>query len=139
MKKLIALATLSSLIAPQAAIAQSFIGYQERVCYVEEYEEVYIPGNRYRRGYVDYRVVEREVPCQRRPLDTSNVGPWNPNQPQYIPRGNVDDNSCIEGSIIGGILGGAAVAAGSRGPDMAWAIPLGVVGGGLIGCQIDGG
>ena len=52
---------------------------------------------------------------------------------------NVDDNSCIEGAIIGGILGGAGGAAASRGPDMAWAIPLGVVGGSLVGCQVDGG
>ena len=55
------------------------------------------------------------------------------------PRRPVDDNSCIEGSVIGGILGGAGGAAASRGKDMAWAIPLGVVGGALVGCQVDGG
>ena len=42
------------------------------------------------------------------------MGPYDPDQPHYIPTGNVDDNSCVEGAIIGGILGGAAVAAGSR-------------------------
>ena len=67
------------------------------------------------------------------------IRPYNPNEPDYVPTRPVDDNSCVEGAIIGGILGGAATAAGSRGPDMAWSIPLGVVGGSLIGCQIDGG
>jgi outer membrane lipoprotein SlyB len=50
-----------------------------------------------------------------------------------------DDNSCIEGSILGGILGGGAGAAASRGDGRLWAIPLGIVGGALVGCQVDGG
>ena len=53
--------------------------------------------------------------------------------------GNVDNNSCVEGSIIGGILGGGAGAAASRGDGRWWAIPLGIVGGSMVGCQIDGG
>ena len=53
--------------------------------------------------------------------------------------GHVDDNSCIEGSVLGGILGGGAGAAASRGDGRLWAIPLGIVGGAMVGCQIDGG
>ena len=45
--------------------------------------------------------------------------------------GHADDNSCIEGSIIGGIAGGGAGAAMSRGDGRWWAIPLGVVGGSI--------
>ena len=38
-----------------------------------------------------------------------------------------------------GILGGGLGAALSRGDGRWWAIPLGVVGGSMIGCDIDGG
>ena len=116
MKRLIALLTLGTIVAPQAALAQRYVGYEERVCYKEVMREVYVPGNRNRRGYIDYQRRVVEVPCRRNRLDTSNIGPWNPRQPQYVPTNRVDDNSCVEGAIIGGILGGAAVAAGSRGP-----------------------
>ena len=51
----------------------------------------------------------------------------------------VDDNSCIEGSVLGGIAGGGLGAALSRGDGRWWAIPLGIVGGTMMGCQIDGG
>ena len=53
--------------------------------------------------------------------------------------GGVDDNSCVEGAVLGGILGGGAGAAASRGDGRWWAIPLGIVGGSMVGCQIDGG
>lgn len=52
---------------------------------------------------------------------------------------NTDDNSCIEGSILGGIAGGGLGAALSRGDGRWWAVPTGIVGGALVGCQIDGG
>ena len=48
--------------------------------------------------------------------------------------GHVDDNSCIEGSILGGIAGAGAGAALSRG-DGRWC-PLGIVGGSMVGCQV---
>ena len=83
--------------------------------------------------------VERvEYPCRNR-LDTTNIRPYDPSEPDYVPVGRVDDNSCIEGAILGGILGGGAAALGSRGDGYGWSVPLGVVGGSLIGCQIDGG
>ena len=130
MKRLIALGLLGSLVAPQAALAGRQLGHYEEICYVESYEEVYVPGNRYRHGYVETQIVVTEVPCRQRP--THYV------EPQY-EEPNVDDNSCIEGAVLGGILGGGAAALGSRGDGYAWSVPLGIVGGSLIGCQIDGG
>jgi uncharacterized protein YcfJ len=53
--------------------------------------------------------------------------------------GRHDDNSCIEGSILGGIAGGGLGAALSRKEGRLWAIPTGIVGGALLGCQVDGG
>ena len=143
MKKLLALIALSSIVLPQAALAQHarhrpHVGTVQTTCWRDEYRETYIPGTRSNPGYVRVDVERVEYPCRRR-LDTTNIRPYDPYEPEYVPTGNVDNNSCVEGAVIGGILGGAAVAAGSRGPDMAWAIPLGVVGGGLVGCQIDGG
>ena len=53
--------------------------------------------------------------------------------------GKVDDNSCIEGSILGGIAGGGLGAALSRKEGRLWAIQQAIVGGALVGCQMDGG
>ena len=50
-----------------------------------------------------------------------------------------DDNSCKEGSIIGGLLGAGITMSATRGKDRWWAIPAGGTAGALIGCQIDGG
>ena len=55
------------------------------------------------------------------------------------PAQRTDDNSCIEGSVLGGIAGGGLGAALSKGDGRWWAIPSGIVGGALVGCQIDGG
>ena len=65
----------------------------------------------------------------------SSVRPVRPQQKQQ----KTDDNSCIEGSIIGGIAGGGLGAALSRGDGRWWAIPTGIVGGALVGGQVDGG
>ena len=50
-----------------------------------------------------------------------------------------DDNSCKEGSIIGGLLGAGITMSATRGKDRWWAVPAGGTAGALIGCQIDGG
>ena len=141
MKRAIALVALAAVTLPTAALARPYVGRMEATCWRDEYRETYIPGNRRNPGYVRVDVERVEFPCHtRNRLDTTNIAPYDPyNPPNYQPTRPVDDNSCVEGAIIGGILGGAATAAGSRGPDMAWAIPLGVVGGSLVGCQIDGG
>jgi len=52
---------------------------------------------------------------------------------------NIDDNSCKEGSIIGGLLGAGITMSATRGKDRWWAVPAGGTAGALIGCQIDGG
>lgn len=110
--------------------------YHEEFCY--RYTEEYVPGyynkhGRYVGGYVKSR--KKKVPC------------WSINRPSYphyedpTPNvgGGVDDNSCVEGAVLGGILGGGAGAAASRGDGRWWAIPLGIVGGSMLGCQVDGG
>ena len=42
-------------------------------------------------------------------------------------------------SILGGITGAGAGAVLSQGDGRWWAIPLGIVTGSMVGCQIDGG
>ena len=105
-------------------------GTQQTDCYENIYREEYIPGTSERPGRVRTFRERVRVPCRNQ-------------QPTYNePRtshSNVDDNSCIEGAIIGGIAGGGAGAALSRGDGRWWAIPLGVVSGTMVGCQIDGG
>ena len=51
----------------------------------------------------------------------------------------VDDNSCIEGTVAGGLLGGALGGVLSKKENWIWAIPAGMVGGAMAGCQVDGG
>ncbi len=110
--------------------------YHEEFCY--KYVEEYVPGyynkhGRYVGGFV--RNEKKKVPC------------WNINRPSYPRRyedpapnvGGIDDNSCVEGAVLGGIRGGGAGAAASCGDGRWWAIPLGVVGGSMLGCQVDGG
>ncbi len=55
------------------------------------------------------------------------------------PTKKVDDNSCREGSVIGGLLGAGITMSATRGKDRWWAVPAGGTAGALIGCQIDGG
>jgi len=104
-------------------------GYaREEKCYRNEYREEYIPGTSNSPGYVRSYRERVKVPC--------NNHTYHRNHHQQK---NVDDNSCIEGSILGGIAGGGIGAAASRGDGRLWAIPLGIVGGAMVGCQIDGG
>ena len=105
-------------------------GYaREEKCYRNEYREEYIPGTSNSPGYVRSYRQRVKVPCNNHTYHRNH----------HQQQKNVDDNSCIEGSILGGILGGGAGAAASRGDGRYWAIPLGIVGGALVGCQIDGG
>lgn len=100
-------------------------------CFEEVWREEYIPGNYNRRGRVRRWQERVQVPCR---------GRQRPNYYDSPPyRGNTDDNSCIEGAVLGGLLGGAGGAALSRDEGLFIGIPLGIVGGALLGCQIDGG
>ena len=137
----IAIALIGVTSAPAFAGGPRFRGrtntYHEEFCY--RYKEQYVPGyynkhGRYVGGYVKSK--KEKVPC------------WSINRPSYPDRyedpapnvgGGIDDNSCVEGAVLGGILGGGAGAAASRGDGRWWAIPLGIVGGSMLGCQVDGG
>ncbi len=111
---------------------------EEEKCYRTEYTEEYVPGTSKFPGYVKTRREKVRIRCRGRRY-VPNYAP-NPRYEEQHPNvGGIDDNSCIEGSILGGILGGGAGAAASRGDGRLWAIPLGVVSGALVGCQVDGG
>jgi len=129
----IILATILAL-TPTAAFAEITEyqrgGMAEEKCYKYEYREEYVPGSSSRPGYVKSYRDKIEVPCRRKHANRRYAEP--------SPK-KVDDNSCVEGSIIGGILGGGLAGAVSKPDAMIWSIPLGVVGGALTGCQIDGG
>lgn len=101
-------------------------GVRQRTCYREVYREEYIPGTRERPGRVRRWTDKERVPCGSRSATA-------------IERENTDDNSCIEGSILGGITGGAIGGVMATKKNWIWSIPAGVVGGAMVGCQVDGG
>ena len=132
--KLQAVLLSSLLLSPTASFAQQRV-FRESYCY-ENIEE-YIPGyynaqGRYVGGYV--KSDRRRVPCR---YGYGRHHHQHNNTPSSSR--NTDDNSCVEGAVLGGILGGGAGAALSRGDGRWWAIPLGIVGGSMVGCQVDGG
>ena len=101
-------------------------GYSSsKTCTRNEYREEYIPGTRNDPGYVKKWEETVEVPCPGNLSTTENK--------------KLDTNDCSEGSVAGALLGGGLATAISRGKDRWWAIPVGVVGGSMVGCQIDGG
>tara|TARA_Y100001968_G_scaffold254167_1_gene239968 strand:+ start:343 stop:738 length:396 start_codon:yes stop_codon:yes gene_type:complete len=99
-----------------------------RTCTRNEYREEYIPGTRMDPGYVKKWEEIVEVPCPGVNSTTNNM-----------KDNELDNNDCSEGKIAGGILGGGLATAISRGKDRWWAIPAGVIGGSMMGCEIDGG
>ena len=130
MQKLIPLLLTIPLLQTSVIAREYQPGYSsEEKCYRTEYREEYVPGTSKSPGYVKTYRNKVSVPC-------SNTTVYH-SVPQK--HGKVDDNSCIEGSILGGIAGGGAGAALSRGDGRIWAIPLGIVSGALVGCQVDGG
>ena len=96
-----------------------------KTCTKNEYREEYIPGTRKDPGYVKRWEETVEVPC-------NGVN-------RIEEESKIDNNDCSEGTIAGGILGGGLATAISRGKDRWWAIPAGVIGGSMVGCEIDGG
>jgi len=96
-----------------------------RTCTRNEYREEYVPGTRKDPGYVKKWEETVEVPC--------------PGHNSAVDKNEFDNNDCSEGTIAGGILGGGLATAISRGKDRWWAIPAGVIGGSMVGCEIDGG
>jgi len=131
----IALATLLAL-TPVSVLADEYQeGYSySKTCYRSEYREEYVPGTEDNPGYVRSWQETVEFPCERNKASITR-----PRRTVVEKQYEVDDNDCTDGKIAGGLLGGAAGAAMSRGDGRWWAIPLGVVGGSMIGCDIDGG
>ena len=60
---------------------------------------------------------------------------------QQVRRG--DDNNCTSGTVLGAIAGGAGAFgltnSGSYSNDHLWTVPLGMIGGSMVGCQLNGG
>ena len=110
-------------------------GYSETTtCFKEQYREEYVPGTKDSPGYIKSWTDTIEYPCKRTKVRRT---------PDNIHRTRTyeeyDTNDCSDGKIAGALLGGGAAAAMSRGDGRWWAIPLGAVVGGTIGCDINGG
>ena len=142
-----ALAVLLTL-TPVSAFAEvndrSFqAGYSnQRSCFKTEYREEYIPGTEDNPGYVKSWKDTVEVPCGDANPDVGWRRTTPPTERPYYRRHVTvyeDRNDCTDGKIAGGLLGGGAAAAMSRGDGRWWAIPLGVVVGSHIGCDAAGG
>ena len=76
--------------------------------------------------------------------DRSYRQPYQQQQPPqaYESRESVvqgDGNSCASGTVLGALAGGAAGAGLASGNDLYWSIPLGMIGGSMVGCQLNGG
>ena len=114
---------------------ESSRGYAyEQNCYRYEYREEYVPGTSRSPGYVRSYREKIATPCFYGDHSRSSTAPS-----RVYRTPSPDGNECSEGAILGGILGGGAGAALSQGDGRWWAIPLGIVGGSMIGCDIDGG
>ena len=123
------LAAIFALSFCSNAIAnESQAGYsRSKKCTRNEYREEYFPGTEDSPGYVKSWTETMEVPCDKSYSSTVR-GP--------IPQ---DSKDCGDGNkVAGGLLGGAAGAAMSRGDGRWWAIPIGAVVGSAISCDVTG-
>ena len=132
MKVLLASLLALTPVSASAEYVDSRSGYAHtQKCYRSEYREEYIPGSEDNPGYVKSWKETIEYPCNTPDRGTRR---------QVIERQyEVDNNDCTDGKVAGAILGGGVGAALSRDEGRWWAIPLGVVTGSAIGCDIDGG
>ena len=132
MKVLLASLLALTPVSASAEYVDSRSGYAHtQRCYRSEYREEYVPGSEDNPGYVKSWKETIEYPCNEPDTTTRR---------QVIQKmEEVDDNDCTDGKVAGAILGGGVGAALSRDEGRWWAIPLGVVTGSAIGCDIDGG
>ena len=141
MKKLFAVALtipLGCTPAVAAEVWETQPGYSSsRTCFKTEYREEYVPGTEDSPGYVKSWKDTLEVACEN-PFFSETTRPHTYRRHVTVYE-DVDTNDCSEGTVAGGLLGGGLATANSRGKDRWWAIPLGIVGGASLGCQVDGG
>ena len=132
----ILIASLIAISSVSPAFADDYQrGYSSsKTCYRSEYREEYIPGTEDDPGYVRSWKETIEFPCQNNSATIQR-----PTRTVVERHYEVDDNDCSDGKIAGGLLGGGAAAAMSRGDGRWWAIPLGIVVGSHIGCDAAGG
>ena len=132
MKVLLASLLALTPVSASAEYVDSRSGYAHtQRCYRSEYREEYVPGSEDNPGYVKSWKETIEYPCNEPDTTTRR---------QVIQKmEEVDDNDCTDGKVAGAILGGGVGAALSRDEGRWWAIPLGVVTGSAIGCDLDGG
>ena len=157
-----------SVLADQRHITNYQPGFtEEAACYRYEYREEYVPGSSKSKGYVKSHRDKIEVPCGNSneigsevPIQhqqahnndvhlahhgqpTINNVQYYPAPPRQEPRGRVDDNNCTSGTVLGAIAGGAGAFSltngGSYSNDHLWTVPLGMIGGSMVGCQLNGG
>ena len=128
----ILLASVIALSSVTPVLADDYQrGYSSsRTCLKTEYREEYVPGTRDNPGYIKTYNETVEVPCSNR----SSTGTIHRHTTVEY-----DNNDCTDGKNAGALLGGGAAAAMSRGDGRWLAIPLGVVTGSAIGCDLDGG
>ena len=108
--------------------------FPESHCYRNT--EEYVPGYYDSRG----QYVGGYIKHNRTKVSCGNMQPTYYHEPTYHqPNAPVDDNDCSGGTVAGALIGGGLAGYGSRGKGRWWAIPAGIVGGAMLGCQINGG
>ena len=75
-------------------------GTQQTSCYETVYREEYVPGTRNNPGYVRRWTEKKKVPCKNRNRGHRGSHQHPPAQTNHN-HGPVDDNSCIEGAVLG--------------------------------------
>ena len=110
-------------------------------CFDRVYREEYIPGTRRNPGRVKTWTETVEVPCDGGDVTyidpVRRYGTGRDHGRRRVSR--IDNNSCVEGSLIGGLAGGALGGTLATKDNWIWSIPAGVIGGAMVGCQVDGG